>query len=224
MKNKPIENQDDLFINEINEGLKQDQMKKLWDKYGVYVIIFIATILTATVSFESFKAWQAKKSQEVSNAFATSLNLYKQGQTEKSISILKSISDGSSKIYGDIAELQTANILLDQGKNEEAFKILQFITENANNTQIGNIAAIKLASYKIDTAPFDEVNAILAPISKSNSPWTVIANELIAMLHIRENNLEEAQKIYMEILSMPNLSDTTKSRAQDMLSIINTKK
>ena len=43
----------EAFIKEVNEDLKNESMKKMWDKYGLYIIILVVAALTAAVSFEA---------------------------------------------------------------------------------------------------------------------------------------------------------------------------
>ena len=50
--------------------------------------------------------------------------------------------------------------------------------------------------------------------------WSNIAKEMLAMLAIREGDLDTAKKLYGEILNTPELSDGLKLRIQDMLSVL----
>ena len=122
-KNKDILT-DDALINEISEEVKNDQLKVLWDKYGLFIIIFVALGITAAVSFETFKSWMNKKNQEISNAYAVAVAMNDQGKSEESLNILKTIADNSG-IYSDLAKLQIANIYMQQGNTQETQKILK---------------------------------------------------------------------------------------------------
>ena len=51
---------EDAFIREIDEELKNEKVKKIWDKYGLFIILFVVIAVFSAVSFESFKAWQDK--------------------------------------------------------------------------------------------------------------------------------------------------------------------
>ena len=65
----------EAFIKEVNEDLKNESMKKMWDKYGLYIIILVVAALTAAVSFEAIKAWYTKKLQTWSDSYAYALSL-----------------------------------------------------------------------------------------------------------------------------------------------------
>lgn len=215
----------DALLNEVTEEVKNDQLKLLWDKYGLFVIIFVALTLTAAVSFETFRSWINKRNQEISNAFAIAISLQEQGQPDKSLTILQEIAKGSN-LYADIAKLQIANIYMAQGKTTEAAKILNDLAvNNSNNEQMSEIASIKLAAYKIDSgAPSAEIKNLLYPIINNDGHNYVVAHELLAMLAIRDGNLEEAKHEYEHIIASENSSDVIKSRALDMLTVISDKK
>lgn len=106
----------DALLKEIEQDVKNEQLKSLWDKYGLFIIIAVALILTAAVSFETFKTWRAKRAQELSNAYAVAVSLQNQGRFDESLNILQNLAKANRGIYGDVAKLQIANIYFEQGK------------------------------------------------------------------------------------------------------------
>lgn len=221
MKNQVDPDFEDAFIKEIKEDIKNDNLKKLWDKYGLYIIVFVIVVLTATVSFESIKAWRLKSHNELSNTYAYALNLQNQGKFEESLKILEKIQANNKGIYSDIAEIQISNIMFEQGKNVEGIAILEkIVNDNKTNQKIKEVSIIKLASYTLDTAPAKELKDMLNPLIVANGNWSNIAKELLAMLAIRESNIAEARTIYSEIVNTENVPENLKIRAQDMLSVL----
>ena len=53
----------DAFINEVNEDVKNDNFKVLWNRYGIFVILFVVLAVMATVSFEKIKSWKTAQKQ-----------------------------------------------------------------------------------------------------------------------------------------------------------------
>lgn len=212
---------EDAFIREIDEELKNEKIKKIWDKYGLFIIIFVVVAVFAAVSFESFKAWQDKRNQEMSDTFAYALNLQNQGRFAEALEVLTSLKDSDRGIYSDIAEMQLANLALEQDNTDNALKILGNIVANEDfNPQIRDVAVLKLASYKLNTAPAQEIQDLLAPLVAEQSVWSNTAKELLAMLALRDKNFEQAQKLYQEISENSKTADTQKTRAQDMLNML----
>ena len=211
----------DNFFKEVSEDVQNDKLKKIWDTYGLHIIIAIIIVLTIAVSFETLKAWRVKRNETWSDAYAYALNLQNQGKYDESLKVLADIVQKNKGIYSDIAEIQKANILFEQGKNAEALALLENIVQNEDiNPKMRHITAVKLATYKLDTAPRDEIEKLLTPLMQEESSWKNIAKEMLAMLEIREGNIEKAKMIYEEILNSPDLSDGLKLRVQDMLSAL----
>lgn len=212
---------DDILFQEINEELKQEKMRNFWKKYGILATVVVIAALTFAVSFESIKAWQNKKAQTWSDAYAYAYNLQIQGKYDESIAVFKDIEQQNGGIYRDIAQMQIANVLLEQAKNDEALTVLTALVNNPDaNVSIQNMAIFKLASYKLDNAPREEIEALLNRLIIDNGSWVNVAKEMKAMLEIREGNLSQALEIYNDILNNNELSDTLKSRVQDMISVL----
>lgn len=211
---------EDPLLKEISEDVKNEQMRALWDKYGLYVIIFVAVVLTAAVSFETFKNWDNKRNQEISNAYAVAISLQSQGKLDESLKLFQNLSEHSG-LYADIAKLQIANIYFEQKKNNEAVEVLEQLIDDAESSQMQEVASLKLAAYKLDTnAPAQDVKEILLPLTQQDSGSYNVARELLAMLAIRDGDLEAAKGEYEKIIASASSSDELKSRAQDMITII----
>lgn len=222
MKNK-LQNKinEDALLREVVEEVKNEQLQQMWNKYGLFIIIGIALILTVAISFESLKSWQIKKQQELSNAYSVALSLQNQGRLDESLEIYTMLAEKASGIYADTAKLQIANIYMEQGKQEDAFNVLQAMADNGTAThQMKEIAALKLASYKLDAdAPAAEIIALLEPTLKDDK-GSDVARELKAMLLLREKDTSGALNEYEKIISSPNASDSLKARATDMKNLL----
>ena len=204
------------------EDVKNEQLQQLWNKYGLYIIVGIALVLTIAISFEGIKSWRDKKHQELSNAYAVAMSLQSQGRLDESLDIYNTLSEKASGIYDDLAKMQIANIFLERGKKNEALDILENLIDNDNILpQMRNIAAMKLASYKMDMGvDADEITALLLPVIEDDSR-SDIARELLAMLYIREKDVEKAEAEYKQIITSATASDAIKTRASDMLNLLN---
>ncbi len=222
MKNKlQAKLEEDALLMEVIEDVKNEQLQQIWNKYGLAIIISVALILTAAISFESLKSWYHKKQQELSNAYSIALSLQNQGRLDESIDVYKTLVEKASGIYVDLARLQIADIYFRESKNEDAIQVLQLlISDNSATKQIRDIAAIKLAAYKLDNnGSADDVKALLLPLISGDNISNV-ANELLAMLYVRENNIQQAIDEYKKISLSSTASDILKNRSLDMINIL----
>lgn len=223
MKNRKLQSQinEDALLREVVDEVKNEQLQQLWNKYGLFIIVGIALILTATISFESIKSWKDKKNQELSNAYSVAMSLQDQGRLDESLDVYTTLSQKASGVYQNLSRMQIANIKFTQDKKDEAFDILQNIVKDKNVIeQLRNVAALKLASYKLDAnGSAEEIENLLMPLLEEEAS-SDIAREMLAMLYIREGNTEKAKSEYLKITMSENAPAGVKSRALDMINIL----
>lgn len=223
MKNRKLQSQinEDALLREVVDEVKNEQLQQLWNKYGLFIIVGIALILTATISFESIKSWKDKKNQELSNAYSVAMSLQDQGRLDESLDVYTTLSQKASGVYQNLSRMQIANIKFTQDKKDEAFDILQNIVNDKNVIeQLRNVAALKLASYKLDAnGSAEEIENLLMPLLEEEAS-SDIAREMLAMLYIREGNTEKAKSEYLKITMSENAPAGVKSRALDMINIL----
>ena len=212
----------EAFIKEVNEDLKIESMKKLWDKYGLYIIILVAAALTAAVSFETMKAWHTKKIQKWSDSYAYALSLQNQGKYDDSIQTFDYIAGQDYGIFSDLAQMQKANILLEQNKTDEALKLMaEIAADKSFNSQLRDTVALKLASYKLENAPIDEIRQLIGGIAQdAENSWQPSANEMLALAYLRDGEIAQAREIYDQLLQSDKTSEVMKVRIKDILSAL----
>ena len=212
----------EAFIKEVNEDLKNESLKKMWDKYGLYIIILVVAALTAAVSYESIKAWYRHRLQQWSDSYAYALSLQNQGKTDESMETFGYISGRDYGIFSELAKMQQANILLGQKKNDEAFALMEeIINEKSFNPHLRDTVILKLASYKLENAPIAEIEQLLAEIADNNdNSWQASAQEMLALANLRDGKIDEAKRYYNLILENGQTAETVKARIRDMMAVL----
>jgi len=212
--------EEDALLREVVDDVKNEQFQQWWNKYGIFVIVGVALVLTLTISFESIKNWQIKKHQEISDAYSVALSLQTQGRLDESIEVYNTLAEKSSGIYSDLSKLQIAAIYLENNKLDDAIAVLEKLSSDASVKQIKDVATIKLASYKLDKGDSkEEIIKLLKPLVDDDTN-SAIAHELLAMLYVRENDKTNALSEYEKIRYSSSASDNMKIRAQDMMEVL----
>ena len=107
----------DSFINEVTEDVKNDELKVFWNRYGLFVILFVVLAVSATVGFETLKNWRNSKYAAATEKYMV---VVQTPDLEEAKNSLEKIAENDNGIYGELARIQVANVLFEQNKGEEA--------------------------------------------------------------------------------------------------------
>jgi hypothetical protein len=80
----------DIF-KEVDEDLRREQVRKLWDRYGPYVIGLAILIVVATAGYRGWEYWQERQAQATGDRFLAALALANKGEHEPAVAALKAI-------------------------------------------------------------------------------------------------------------------------------------
>ncbi len=208
------------FFEEVDEEVRNEKFKELINKYGGYILTFVILVLAFAVGYEKIGEWRVSKAEQTNARYVQAISA--SSDYENNIAELESIVQTETGLYKDIARLQIANILLDNNQTEKALTVLAQINDDASASEkIREIAAVKLATYKIDSSSYSDIEKILNPIVQKGGAWAPMAKELLAMSAIQNKDMAKAKAIYEELLANGNISEEFKARINDMLASIN---
>lgn len=208
------------FFEEVDEEVRNEKFKQLINKYGGFILATLILALSLAVGYEKIGEWRVRKAEQKNVQYVQAISPH--SDYERNIADLENIVASEKGLYKDMARLQIANILLDNNQTERALADLEQLYQDQDTTdKIKEIAAIKLASYRIDSASYSEIENLLSPITQSEkSSWKNMAKELLAMSAIQNKDYAKAKQIYQEILTNDHISDDFKARINDMLASI----
>lgn len=208
------------FFDEVDEEVRNERFKELINKYGGVILTILIIALSLAVGYEKIGEWRIHKAEQQNVRYVQALA--QSTDYEHNITEMENIVATSSGLYKDIAHLQIANIYLDNNETEKGLEVLRQITNDNNVTdKVREIATVKLATYIIDTASYQDVKNLLSPIIANNGAWASMAKELLAMSAIQNKDIAKATELYQELLTNGNLSDDFKARINDVLASIN---
>ncbi len=208
------------FFEEVDEEVRNERFKELVNKYGGVILAVLIIALSVAVGYEKIIQWKSSKAEQKNIQYVQALS--PATDYENSIVALENIVATETGLYRDMAYLQIASLLLENGQIERGLEVLNNIYQDTNVLdKVREIATVKYATYKVDTAPFPEIEGLLMPIIQKNGAWAPMAKELLAMSAIQNKDIEQAKVIYQELLTNTNISEEFRSRINDMLVYIN---
>src|SRR5258708_9589499 len=69
----------DIFT-EVDEEVRREQLKKLWERYGNYVVAAIVLVIAAVAAWRGYDYWQIRKAGETGAAYDAAARLAEEGK------------------------------------------------------------------------------------------------------------------------------------------------
>ena len=96
---------DDLLFQEVDEDVRQEQYKKLWQRYGNYLMALCVAVVVAVAGFKGWEYWQVRQAEAAADIF---LDAEKLVQTDKAEDALARFAAVNHRGYGQLARLREA--------------------------------------------------------------------------------------------------------------------
>lgn len=209
------------FFDEVDEEVRNEKFKQLVNKYGGVILFILVVALSITVGYEKIGEWRISKAEQKNVQYMQAIA--PNPDYENNIAELEAIVATEKGFYRDMARLWIAKLYLDNNEQETGAAKLEEILYDVNAAdKVKEVAAIKLASYRVDTASYAEMEALLSTITQNeNSAWLQMAKDLLGMSATHHKDFAKAKAIYQELLTSDTISDEFRARINDMLAFIN---
>ena len=202
---------------EVNEELRRQQLKSIWDRFGVYIIGFAVLIILSVGGNEIINHLNNRVSQRESNAFDNALNLIEKGNDSAGLDQLIKLTEGKTG-YKGLALFRLSSESLTNGNYQEAVDYLKKASLDktlTNNLRV--FAKIKAGLILVDNGSFSEVDVLLKEVIESGGPFSFHAKEIIALALIKNGRDLEAQEIFQEIANDASAPPVLARRAEIFL-------
>lgn len=202
---------------EVNEELRRQQLKSIWDRFGVYIIGFAVLIILSVGGNEIINHLNNRVSQRESNAFDNALNLIEKGNDSAGLDQLIKLTEGKTG-YKGIALFRLSSESLTNGNYQEAVDYLKKASIDktlTNNLRV--FAKIKAGLILVDNGSFSEVDVLLKEVIESGGPFSFHAKEILALALIKNGRDLEAQEIFQEITNDASAPPVLARRAEIFL-------
>jgi len=203
------DHEQNAFFREITEDLREQKIKDIWKKYGTWLIGITTAIILTIATIQILGVIKQKTQLKEATTFENAM----QSQSAKA---LETLATEGKYGYSDIAAFHQADSLFQAGKKEEAIEKLRHITNTANHKIFKNLAIIKLAYHTADNLTQEELDQLLKPLKKKSAPWHDAAQELKAFFALKQNQKEEALKIFKKLAGDDSAPTSIRATASEM--------
>ncbi len=170
----------DIF-NEVDEEVRREQLKKLWDRYGTYAIALAVLVVVAVAGWRAYQWYEGKIAAEAGAAYDAAGRLAEEGKHDEAAVAFAKLTTGGTAGYRQLARLREAAELAEKDPKAavEAYDVIT--KDNTGQPLVGDLAGIRAGFLLVDTAKLDEMTQRLEPLAQPGSPFRHTARELLAL-------------------------------------------
>jgi hypothetical protein len=209
---------DESLFREVDDEVRTEEYKKIWDRYGKYVTGLAVLLVAGVAAWQGYKYTQVKAAEDAGTIYFDAVKKAADGKSDDALAAFKAVQhDG----YGQLAKFQEAKILADKGDVEKAVAAFDaFAADPKNDSAIANLARIRAGYLLVDTKTPDELLLRLGTLDKDGSAWRNEAREIFGLSAWRIKDYVMADRFMRAIYDDVKAPAAMRQRAQIMVQLI----
>lgn len=209
----------DIF-QEVDEEVRRERLKKLWQQYGNHVVALCIVIVAAVGAWRGYEYWQVKKAGEAGAAFESAALLAEAGKHKEADAAFAKLAAEGTAGYRVLARLREAAELTQTDKKAAVAAYDGIIADNSAGQVIQDLAAVRAGLLLVDTAPYSEIRTRLEALAAPDRTFHHTAREILALSAWKAGDTTAARQWADMILTDPLTPASTRSRAEVLTELI----
>jgi hypothetical protein len=212
---------DDSFIREVNEELRQDQAKALWDRYGPAAIVLAVCVVLATGAFVGYNYWMETRANRSGDEFSQALKLANDGKSDEALNALETLEAEGHGAYPVLARLRSATVLAGKGDFSGAVAAFDAVSnDDSIPVAIRDMARLRAALVLVDHGTYADVSSRVEVLNADSNPLRHSARELLGLAAWKEGKSADAMKVFEHISVDPAAPRNVRERANLLTELI----
>ena len=209
----------DIF-REVDEEVRREQLKRLWDRYGLLFIAAAVLLVAAVGAWRGYQWYETKKAAESSAAYEAAMQLAAQdGKQAESTAAFAELAAKGTAAYRGLARLREAE---EVAARDGAAAVTLFdgvAADSANSRLLRDLAAIRAGFLLVDKAAFADISRRLEPLAQPSGPFRHTARELLALSAWRSGDMAAARRWGEAALSDPDAPAGLRARMDVLMAL-----
>ena len=141
------------LFDEVDEEVRRDQLKKLWDQYSIYIVALAILIIAAVGGWRGYQYLEAKKAAEAGAAFDRAAELADQNKHAEAEAAFADLAAKAPSGYRILARLRTAAEIAARDKAAAAKLFDDIAADSSVGAPERDLARIRAAQLLLKAPP-----------------------------------------------------------------------
>jgi len=205
------------LMSEIESDLREEEFKKLWQKYGTVIIAVVVFVLASVIGYQF---WHEREQSLALAAAAKYEQALKDAQADRDAEALAAYNEVTSRDgsgYAALAQLGKAAVFMKDNNVAEALAAYRALADDPKADPLfRDLATVLWALHGMDTVDAAALETALTPLAAPGATYSHTAQELQALLAAKEGDTARAVTILDQLLADAETPQNIRARADEL--------
>ncbi len=208
------------LFDEVDEDVRRDQLKKLWEQYSIYIVAGALLIIAAVGGWRGYQYLEAKKAAEAGAAFDKAVELSEQNKHAEAEVAFASLAANGPSGYRMLARLRAAAEVASRDPQAAAKMYDDIAADRSIGAPEQDLAKVRAAALLLETSSYPNMLARLEPVTAPAATFRHAARELLALSAWRANDTAAARQWLDLIANDGETPASLRSRAEALQALL----
>jgi hypothetical protein len=208
------------LFDEVDEDVRRDQLKKLWDQYSVLIVAGALLIIAAVGGWRGYQYLEAKKAAEAGAAFDKAVELSEQNKHAEAEAAFAGLAASGPSGYRTLARLRNAGEVAARDPQAAAKLYDDIAADRGIGASEQEIAKVRAAGLLLETATYPNMLQRLEGSTAATATFRHTARELLALSAWRANDTTAARQWLDMIANDGETPPSLRSRAEALQALL----
>ncbi|WP_291853798.1 tetratricopeptide repeat protein [Bradyrhizobium sp.] len=208
------------LFNEVDEEVRRDQLRKLWEKYSFLIIAVVILIIASVGGWRGYQYLEGKKAAEAGAAFDKAVELSEANKHAEAEAAFADLAAKAPSGYRVLARLRMAAEVVNRDP-QAAAKLFDEIAADRNvGAAEQDLARIRAAQLLLESSSYPNMKARLEAAAAPGATFRHTARELLALSAWRANDASATRQWLDLIANDGQTPPSLRSRAEALQALL----
>ena len=208
------------LFDEVDEEVRREQLKKLWDRYSIYIIAAALLIVAGVGGWRAYQYYEQKKAAEAGAAFGKAVELSEANKRAEAETAFNELAAKAPSGYRTLARFRAAGELAATDPKGAAKLFDEIAADRSVGAEFQELAQIRAAGLLLDSASYADMLQRLEPSTAPKATFRHSARELLALSAWRNGDAAAARKWLDLIAEDGETPPAVRSRAEALQALL----
>ena len=208
------------LFSEVDEEVRREQLKKLWDRYSIYIVAAALLIIAGVGGWRGYQYLEAKKAAEAGASFDKAVELAEQNKHAEAETAFIDLAAKAPSGYRVLARLRAAAEAGYRDPQAAAKMYDDIAADRSVGSTDQDLARVRAAGLLLETSSYPNILSRLEAAAEPGATFRHTARELLALSAWRANDTTATRKWLDLIANDGETPPSLRSRAEALQGLL----